>query len=773
MQYSDNTELAQYLRLPHSILINELKIDWDGTGFDGPYSDISSIFDDLQLERSLRGNIPSNLQVVEGYSTAQLTFTLFGKQTPTTELDIGQILSPWRDDSPLFGNSLIDAGVRYRILVPLSNSVVTIAQFLGVIRSVDPQYDGTVKITALDLIDLTNYPLLIRTISVDYQYLLFSALTTERQKFNLTWAIDQIFRQCGLFQSGRAILTTATVVGHFCVTLAGAWFPEAITSPNYVGIDSTLGPPDPLFVPGKYGYAANGTTAGYGQYRYTIDPRATWNKGETHQLGAWVYGPRAINTGTYTIPIAVAISGDLDAGGRCQFELRFSTTGVVSANLVHFTGQSYDVTFTGPTISALGWHYIGVGLLWRTSDSGVTATFYVDGVTTTVVNTTVLNAFTVYQNYCGVRVQSKMPTQDVQWWKTISGTLTWSMDPPSLFGLQGQTKLDLALSYITLIPDIYLIAGATILQDILAAELGVILSRETGVIEFLNRETIRKAYTNANTIILDEDEIEDLNIHLRKDSFVNFMTYGSEQYILISAVVFNSSRAEQFDTPPYTLKRFSVPLANTYRVTSTNPPFVDPWTDGVTNGFHVTRVSDGTIPPGVSVRVEMQDQQNLTINVDNTSPDTVRLATSAGTPALRIPGYKTQPLSESSKTIYDAGSGGEFGYQPYNLPINDWRSHHESVTEVANSLLTEVSIPVPSIDPIEIPCDPRLQLNDCVVINTRRTGKIVCAVYGYTRNIQRGESPVDRLILRPLHAPRTWLLGEPGYTELGETTILS
>ncbi|MGH7954631.1 MAG: hypothetical protein ACREOZ_01590, partial [Gloeomargaritales cyanobacterium] len=569
------------------------------------YTDVSDIFESITIERALQGDIPAELNVVEGYSVAKMDIVLSGRRSQDTLDIIDLVMSP---TSPLVGSADpigLGCAITYRVIVPLSGTPKTIDQFVGVIRTVDPQLDGTVKISALDLMDLLSRPVSLKPIGVDYLRMLAvpTALSSSKQQFNMTWAIDQVLRQCGLYCSPARVTNSATKKSYFCATMNGSWWPDldelTFENPIYETVDNSYQASD-VFIAGQYGYAANGTVSSYGQYRY-VRLIATWVKGETQHMGAWVFGPRTIQTGTTTILCDVTLSGDPDIAGRCQMQLALSTSGVVTANLVQLTGQSYNVTFTGPTISgAAAWHYVAVGFEWRTSNSGVTAWFNVDGTVTPSVSATVLNAFTIFKNYATIRIQSKMPIQSVQWWKNISGTFVWPIGlPTSTTGVSPQTSLDLALSNLTAIPDIYKQTGLDVMAAMLKAELGVLYSTESGVITFQTRDTVNASRSTLNSITVTEEDLAGLVVHLRNDSFINSIVCESSLMVLSPVIAYTSDLAERFDTAASTTGAFIIYLKGIHSLAVYfSVTFVTPWPSGgtgVTTGFYVIKISDGTV----------------------------------------------------------------------------------------------------------------------------------------------------------------------------------
>lgn len=771
MQYATNTELASYIAGTHRAPSIQLLIDWDNDGFGSPYANMASIAEQIVKEKQLSGNIPDELTFIEGHSVAQLTVKLSGRRLGDS-YTVDELLEPWLSSSPFYNKNIYGIGIIYRHVYPLATGPLVIDQFVGVTRTFDIE-DGVVTITALDLMSLLESSVTLRPIAVDYFSLLLG-YSVDRQSFNSCWAIDQILRQCGLYQSPAPVQTSGTVTGYFCATLSGAWFSEANSSPNWTKILATISGLDEKFINGHYGVAANGTVTSRGQYEYTVEPAGEWTKGETQQMGGWVYGPQPCINNEIII-CDVTPSGDAGAAGQLRMQLYLAATGVVRVQLQHFTGQSYNVTLTGPTIAVTDWHYIGVGLEWQTSTSGIKATFNIDGVITTATNATVLLQFTHYQAYSTVRLESNMPVQHVQWWKTSSTTLTWPKDPPSSNLISPQTVVSMGAIEQTQIPDIFMESGLKVISDVVSAELGVLHSTESGTILFKNWQQIQNERTDENTFYLSEDDVKSLKLHRRIDAFRSTVLTHTTTDVLLGQVFFKSDKAERFDTPALTIKHFNIGMQDVYRVVCAAPAFTNPWdTDGVTCGYHVTRISDGTIPPGIAVAVSVLNQRNLDVAVTNPNAFDVRLATSPdATPALNIIGYQLYKLEEQNSSYTLSGIVTEYGQdQLLDMPASAWRSHYATVVALDHSIVEAVSHPVPIIDPIEVRGDSRRQLNDTCIISTKKTGIIPSSVVGITQTYKKDSPLIDLLVLQPLQAPGLWVLDEDGFTELSETTVL-
>src|ERR1700742_299639 len=764
MQLATDTDLAAYLALDSRNLKVSVLVDWNNDNYQSAYSDVSSLWDEIIIERNYQGNIPDELKLVEGYSIAQMSVKFSGRRRQDS-LSLRDLLGPWNPDSPFYGGSKLSCAIKCYVTVPL-NPTRVLNQFVGVIREVTIGQDLDVVITALDLMYKLTSSVTMKPTAVDYFTAITTVNTIEQQSWNSVWAIDQILRRVNLYNSPAPLQASSALTPYFCVTLNGSWNPESngnaiITSPLTI-----ITSPDAKYIAGKYGYAANGTATKRSRYLYQVVPNAvaiavSWAKGEAQQCGGWVFGPQTC-VGSTTIICDVTLSGDPDLAGLCAFELYLSSAGVVSARLRQLTGQTYNVTFTGPTIAGpAAWHYIGVAFEWRVSNSGVTATFNVDGSITTSVNATVLLAYTAFQYYSSVRVESNMPTQHVQWWKTNTpGALTWPKDPPTTpGGLNPQTRLGLGLLSQTKIPEVYAQKGLDTIAAVVGAEVGVIYANEDGLVEFLNRADVVTARIPANNFNLPLADLKRLKVHDRDDPFRNRITATATTDVLLGDNIYASDRLELFDTPAATNKIFLVPVEGIQRVTPTTVPYVTPWPadpSGITSGFFAIKSTDGTAAVGVTVAAFLADSRTLLVYVGNAGATGIRLGAVGGAPALRIGGYWLYEFTESTLQYTDSASITALGRdQVEPLGKEEWRSHPTTLGIVASSILADVAYPIPLIDPVEVRGDPRRQLNDTATVTVKGIGIIQTAVIGITRKFKRDEPITDTLVLQATNRPGT------------------
>src|SRR5690606_1950716 len=121
--------------------INDVRVDWAGDGsFSGPLSDLSPFVEDISVNRALEGSVPEEISVTEGASAAELSITLSGID-PVSGLSVVEIFSEFNKNSPLYGEELIGVEVRYWIWVETADAPVPYPQFVGNIRTIEPDWE--------------------------------------------------------------------------------------------------------------------------------------------------------------------------------------------------------------------------------------------------------------------------------------------------------------------------------------------------------------------------------------------------------------------------------------------------------------------------------------------------------------------------------------------------------------------------------------------------------------------------------------------------------
>src|SRR4051794_18466621 len=119
--------LAEALAQPERQPVWRLLVDLAGDGlFAHPWSDLTSLATDVQLDRAITGDLPEGTTVTEGYASASLTATLEGRLPDGTT--IVDAVAPHPGNPAWSG-----VGVRYDLGMRTRLGPVLLRQFTGTI----------------------------------------------------------------------------------------------------------------------------------------------------------------------------------------------------------------------------------------------------------------------------------------------------------------------------------------------------------------------------------------------------------------------------------------------------------------------------------------------------------------------------------------------------------------------------------------------------------------------------------------------------------------
>lgn len=105
---------------------------------------------------------------------------------------------------------------------------------------------------------------------------------------------------------------------------------------------------------------------------------------------------------------------------------------------------------------------------------------------------------------------------------------------------------------------------------------------------------------------------------------------------------------------------------------------------------------------------------------------------------------------------------------------NPWRQDPAATQALCETLAGDVYASIPTLDAVTMPGDPRLQLGDLITVQDSRlmTNPLKVLIVGITHSARPDSQFTTALQLRAIGAPKAWILGVPGLSELGSTTIL-
>lgn len=235
-------------------------------------------------------------------------------------------------------------------------------------------------------------------------------------------------------------------------------------------------------------------------------------------------------------------------------------------------------------------------------------------------------------------------------------------------------------------------------------------------------------------------------------------------YVVISGVVFPNAAWKdwmQYYTPPYFGQGYT-PYAPGSR------------TDPSTQPVPVSNVG-ASVLLGHADYTDV-DPSHIRLTLTNNSAGIVWYSIDDSTPFLNVGGTLLVAHDNDRQTMEDTGSIAIYGYRPVTLQGGEWLQDESTVTPLAASLLNDTGEPHPFFQTLEIPGDPRGQLQDVVRIDDRDVmgGPIFASVVGIKRTLSKREGIHDTLTLRTFGAiGGSWVMGDPDFSIMGRTTIVS
>lgn len=256
------------------------------------------------------------------------------------------------------------------------------------------------------------------------------------------------------------------------------------------------------------------------------------------------------------------------------------------------------------------------------------------------------------------------------------------------------------------------------LQQIAAAEQGVVLFDENDQLRFYNRD--RMSGGSAVAVLTTDPAVDFANIKARAaeetvDGVRNYVTVTASPLTLDAAGSQIWSLGELVGVPGGSstnlLVQFEAALHSTsafsYGACSTS----DGTGSNVTNlviGFTATSATTAT------VSIYNPNAFSVWLVYSTTNP-----GTGVGNPALAILGRLLRPATDGNYTAIgqDSGSQAMYGRQPLDVGANPWSQSFASALALAQYLSVTLGRPHPTLTGLEIVGDPRLQLTDRVRVS--------------------------------------------------------
>lgn len=467
------------------------------------------------------------------------------------------------------------------------------------------------------------------------------------------------------------------------------------------------------------------------------------------------------------------------------------------------------------------WHY--VFCVWNFRSTGIDPYLLVDGVLKPVTassgNSAWPPATNTYPWSTGntnvAQIIARGPIQYAQWfyqYNTPIGGLVW----PSSVPTNPNVQLDLSQLRLLWRPKLRQQPAWELLRALASADMGALYVTEQGVITYDNRLTVKaRQDMNAVTMLLTADDVEEIDPETALESVVNAWSYSlqvkhAEPYravfteaqvddFLISA---SSTRTQPVNFPAETQSvRIGAvtyrPQAMGYQTNGSTAPLggwqtwmdfykPDYWSDGFTPYTPNSRSDPANQPvPRIGVNCYVilgwqdyvdTDPGHVRFYLTNTSSSQAEFAVDDSTAFLKVQGTVIVDDGTSTLQVQDGTSVNTYGIRAKPLPGGEWLQDEPTVTALAAQLLADTNRPIPNFAALDKIGDPRTQLQDVVRIDDAAGigGPIYTSVVGIKRKISKTGGITDSLAMRTFGARGgLWILGDPQFSVLGSTTILS
>lgn len=735
-------ELADAIEAPERHPLVRLAVTWDAND-PTELDDLSGYVESLTIDRSLAGDLPEEVSLVEGAAAASADATLAG--TSPTGGTLASAFHRANTASPLHGKELLSAPITADIGFATATGPQWVRRFTGVTRAVrGASGSRTVRLKALDLREHLSWPVTL------------PILERAKMGLNASWVIDEVIRWAGGPQRDWYV-SPFSPEASFAAPMHGSLYPPGgPPSTSYLtytarmfasqfGYPSTTGTTftdttvSPAFLPGPF---LSGVYAGAmpnGRKGAMVRGELGWDLtsgSSDYTLGrfeCWTIRRGSLfGEGTTAWRVAAVLTAFSGTSG-----ILAGVNGLGQIVLAKHSGNpdAPTVLATGPTVPADGgWHYVGIG--WDASAGGgnATITLRLDAATTTA--STAAFPTSGPSSVKTSRVYFRQPVAEV--------TLTDSiLDPQNSVWLWDardtvNAVIDLSTLELDLIPDAGPRPGWEWLREIAAAEQAVIFIDEQGILRY--RTAARLSAPDAQTAVRTvtaTDSILDLAFDDAIDSVRNQVTVTAQTFAVAENLSQVYTSADVWSVEPggtrwwwIDLTRPAVGLDLTPVINRPSDPapaaggtFVclsfNP--DGTATGDPVDEAKLAAV--GVSAAYDYGDTYH--VRVQNTTGRTLYVATAkSATPCVSLAGraITSTPVEADRAPYWAAGthpSVRRHGLLPLKLSANQWVQRTEVADALAYRLLYDLYLPVAVVRDLSIVGDPRLQLGDRIRVRDR------------------------------------------------------
>lgn len=790
-------ELAEAIEAPERHPLPRLIVHWDyDAAVPGPAQDLSEMVEAFTLDRSLAGDLPDEVSLVEGAASASLDVTL---AVPSTlGIPASAYFHRLNPESPLYGKELLSAPVTLDMGFRTSTGPQYVRRFTGLTRSFRANSGArSARMTALDLREKLEWEWDLpqvgrRGYGLNAMWAMSSLLASRAWLTGYVAAPlpDGVFNGQYIPMHGSMHLLRGIEPVYTARVIESWTYPTSTTGASFFDRDT-----DPTFVPGPYIAGCYAGPKPVGRFRGNVlrgefaygQEFGPYGDYQTGRVEFWTRRrPPAFLEGTTAWKTAFVFGEFGEPVGLMA--------GLNGSNVLTFAKHagnpnSPTVLATGPTVPDDGqWHYVGIGWDASAGTGSVQVTFKLDGATTT----TTVPAFPYADPFAVTIVRG-------YWRQPISEVLYQSRpdfnEPAWCWDLRNTVNVALDFSTLELdvIPETSRRSVWTWLRRIAAAEQATVAVDETGILRY--RTVSRLSAPSAQTpvkVITAERSLLDVALDDSVDAVRNEIVATLKTFTISDtrSPVFTAN--EVWSIAPYETAHVTVNLAKpaidldlSVGVNRPADGAPDPSSTFVCAAFTPTGASTGdpiveSAYGSLTMSLTYFDEKTYDLSLYNFYPRTIYLVTAKpDTPVVSVVG---RPIGIGSKDLYShlkltAGDLGGYppivkrhGLRELKLSENPWMQKEPAAQALLQRLVFDLYRPVAVVRDLAIVGDPRLQLGDRVQI-VDRDGLALSADYwiaGIRETYSRSTGYRQQITARRANDTLRWGVGKWGDNTWGE-----
>lgn len=732
------------------------------------------------------GNSPGARWVGTANNSVSVRSGVAGAQVRDTgrEFDVVDAFAPYRRDSPLYGFPLLQTPIYLETGFLADDGPRTARRFTGTVTRLHPASAArSVELSAMDAVNRLRATLTLSGVAMYESILARYGPDQYRERINSQWLIDYALRRNGIYTSPPcredAILS---------VTMHGSTIPEIGWGGAPEGISSTYR--GDAWFPGRFGGAlsnVNGTSG-----RWWLTEQVTAASGTGFGFSQWLaMYPNGAAAAQYfsmdlTTDASWFINFGVDTAGRPYLESR---------NVGGSTVRATPGGFSPPTVST--WRFVGVHVSFTATQ--MTVRFRI--AQTTYTSTVTIGARPDrWKPGIFIRHSYRGPFQNFQMWKSTAPPAgVWQGEDPNWVP---QADLDPGVNELTGIPELRGEDSWELIKEVVEAEGSTFQFDEYGRPQFRTAKgdeyyertkTVKEivsADRNLADLVSTTDETTVRNVINVKTSALlvsDWKPYFEATDIYEFYVGANSTSYFEVDMsgsvyeipPPLSTFGCRPSGPNCYAYAG-GTGFIFFWAADDWSGWskldylkayiRVLAVYDNNptvaVGEGIQIRVVRLTPWRMQIIINNQNSSPIRFSTrrtvdnegritSEGEPSLVIPARSLINGPGQVETYTDNSSVATYGASPFDVGggASRWLQTPYGFRKIATEVLSTTASPVPVLEAVDVPHDPRRKLADRLVLrDPDGLGEVTASIVGMVQTFSPNGA-ADQLTVRPIGPP--------------------